>query len=236
MIKIAVADDEQQERQTLGRCFQQLGREIREEIEIRMFPSGDDLLSEYDGSYDLICLDIDMPGSDGLTVAKEIRKRDRQVLLVFVTNLAQMAIRGYEVQAIDFLIKPVNYYSFAIKMQNMIHMIHQRKSRNIVLSTPEGMRIISTEFLYFAEVRGHYLFFHTTDGIIRQKATLKDLEEKLQGLSFQRCNQSYLINLKHVAAVKKDDVLVGQEWIKISRPRKKQFLQSLANYIGGVEF
>ena len=235
MIKIAIADDEQAERQTMESYFKRLASEIHEELEIALFPSGEALVEVYDYTFDLICLDIDMSQMDGLHTAQEIRNRDNDVLIIFVTNLAQLAIRGYEVRALDFLVKPVNYYSFAMKIQDAIQMVNHRKQRNIVLNTGEGLQVIPSNELYFAEVRGHYLIYHTKNGMVRQKATLWELEEKLKGLSFKRCNRSYLINLHHMSAVNKDDILVGGEWIKISRPQKRSFLQSLANYIGGIE-
>lgn len=175
-----------------------------------------------------------MDDLDGILTAKRIREKDAQVILIFITNMAQMAIRGYEVQALDFIVKPVNYYSFAMKIRSALNIIGNKKSRNLVLPTPSGMKKITTDDLYYVEVRGHYLSYHTVDGIFKQKASLKDLEDKLSGLSFKRCNNCYLVNLKHVDCVDKDDLMIGGEWLRISRPRKKEFLQSLADYMGGI--
>lgn len=234
MIKIAVADDERGERELLEKYYRELQKELCEELEIYLFESGDALLEGYDSSYDLVCLDIDMEGKDGISTAKEIRAQDSHVLIVFITNMAQMAIRGYEVRALDFVVKPVNYYSFSMKMQSALDMIKNKKSRNILISTPDGMNKLSTDELYYVEVEGHYLTYHTVNGICRQKAPLKELEEKLEGLSFKRCNNCYLVNLKYVDCVSRDELQIRGEWLKISRPRKKEFLQSLANYMGGI--
>lgn len=234
MIKVAVVDDEQKERDTLIQYYRELQSEVREELEICTFASGDELLEHYDYSYDLICLDIDMEGKDGIRTAQEVRRQDEQVIIMFITNMAQMAIRGYEVQALDFVLKPVNYYSFAMKMKTAFNMIGNKKSKNIVIPTTDGMRKISTNQLYYVEVNGHYLHYHTLEGVFRQKSTMKELEDKLSGLSFKRCNNCYLVNLKYVDCVSKDDLKIGGEWLKISRPRKKEFLQALANYMGGI--
>lgn len=234
MVKIAIVDDEQMERDTLQQYFKTLQQEVREELSIHAYASGEELLEHYDDSYDLVCLDIDLDGKDGISIAGEIRKRDEQVVLIFITNMAQMAIRGYEVQALDFVVKPVNYYSFAMKMTNAINIIRNKKSRNIILNTTDGIRKISTDELYYVEVNGHYLYYHTVDGVFRQKAALRELEDSLSGMSFKRCNHCYLVNLKYVDCVSKDDLRIVGEWLKISRPRKKEFLQSLANYMGGI--
>lgn len=235
MIKIAVIDDEKEERDRLLGYYQRLRAEVHEELDIHTYQSGDEFLKIGDISFDLICLDIDMNGMDGISTAKEIRKKDTQVIIIFVTNMAQMAIRGYEVQALDFVVKPINYYSFAMKMTNALHMLRNRRSRNIILTTTGGMQKISSDDLYYVEVNGHYLYYHTKDQVFRQKASMKEIEDRLSGLSFKRCNNCYLVNLKYVSCVNKDDLKVGDDWLKISRPRKKEFLQSLANYMGGID-
>lgn len=234
MIKTAVVDDELKERNILIQYFRKLQSELREEVEVYAFSSGDELLKDYDSSYDLICLDIDMKGKDGIRTAKEIRKKDEGVVIIFITNMAQMAIRGYEVQALDFVLKPVNYYSFAMKMKTALNIISNKKSKSIIISTSDGIYKISTNDLLYIEVKGHYLYYHTLAGVFCQKAAMKDLEDKLSGLSFKRCNNCYLVNLKYVDCVRKDDLKIREEWLKISRPRKKEFLKALANYMGGI--
>lgn len=82
---------------------------------------------------------------------------------------------------------------------------------------------------------GHYLYYHTPEGVFTQKASMKEAEDKLTALSFKRCNNCYLINLKYVDCVNKDEIQIAGEWLKISRPRKKEFLQALANYMGGID-
>ena len=234
LIKIALIDDEKSELVHLSRCFDNLQHTYHEEFDLHLFDSGKAFLASFDSSYDLISLDIDMKGRDGIAIAKEIRKVDEEVLILFVTNVGQMAIRGYEVRALDFVIKPVNDYFFSMKIRNALNIIRNRKSQNILIRNGEGLQIISSDDLYFAEVLEHTLYYHTKRGVIQQKASLTGLEEKLQGLAFKRCNNSYLIHLKYVEAVVKNELHIAGSTIKISRPRKKEFLQALANYIGGV--
>lgn len=234
VIKIALVDDQQGELDTLCGHFRSLKSDIRQELEVYTFRSGEAFLETYDFSFDLVCLDIDLGGGrDGMEVARELRRRDEQVILLFITNMAQMAVQGYEVRALDFVVKPVNYYSFAIKMQSAIQMATRRKVRNIIVTTGTGMEKFSTDELYYAETNGHYISYHTKRGVLRQKGSMKELQAKLAGLSFHLCNQSYLVNLNYVSAVNKDDVRVGTEWLKMSRPKKKAFLSALTNYLGG---
>lgn len=234
MIKVGIVDDEQKERDTLREFFHRLQKENHEEIVVQEYSDGESLMEQYDFSCDLICLDIELGGKSGIDTAKEIRKIDENVILIFITNMAQLAIRGYEVQALDFIVNPISYYPFSIKMRSVINLVNSRKNMNIVLTIPGGIQKISTDQLYYTEVNGHYLYYHTSNGIFKQKASMKELEDKLEGLSFKRCNNCYLINLKYVDSVNKDDVQIAGEWLKISRSRKREFLQALANYMGGI--
>lgn len=234
MIKVGIVDDEQKERDTLREFFHRLQKENHEEIMVQEYSDGESLMEQYDFSCDLICLDIELGGKSGIDTAKEIRKIDENVILIFITNMAQLAIKGYEVQALDFIVKPISYYPFSIKMRSVINLVNSRKNMNIVLTIPGGIQKISTDQLYYTEVNGHYLYYHTSNGIFKQKASMKELEDKLEGLSFKRCNNCYLINLKYVDSVNKDDVQIAGEWLKISRSRKREFLQALANYMGGI--
>ena len=235
MINIAVVDDSNEDRKVLADCLKRFTAEKKIAAEILEYSTGEAAISDTGRSFDIFCLDIDMPGFDGIELAKKIRAYDDDVIIVFVTNMAQMAIMGYEVRAMDFILKPVEYYAFAMKMQSIFNILERKKSRMLVLTLSEGIVRLSTDELYYAEIKAHYLFYHTKSGIYQQRSTISELEEKLKGLSFVKCNQCYLVNLKHVRAVKKDDVNVGGDWLKISRPRKKGFLQSLANYMGGFE-
>lgn len=234
MIRIAIVDDEKEERERLLYFFDQIQTKMQDVLEIELFPSGEQFISDSGKHYDLICLDIDMDGRDGIETAKEIRKSDAEVIIIFITNMAQMAIRGYEVHALDFILKPVNFYSFAMKIQNAFSIIQNKKSKYILVTTASGITKLSSNDLLYAEVNGHYMYYHTSAAIYKQKASMKDLEEKLVGLSFKRCNNCYLVNLKYVDGVDKDDLMIQGERLKISRPRKREFLQALANYLGGI--
>ena len=234
MYRIAIVDDEREAIESLRTNIERLSGEISEELKVESFESGEDFLKSYDGSYDLICLDIDMGNLSGIDVAREIRKTDGKVCLIFVTNMAQMAIRGYEVRAFDFILKPVEYYSLSMKLKSALSVIGLKKPKNLLISVSGAVQRISTDDLKFVEVNGHYLYYHTKEGVFKQKASLKELEEKIAGPAFKRCNNCYLVNLKYVERVEKDDICIAGERLKMSRPKKKEFLNALANYMGGI--
>lgn len=235
MIKIAIIDDEKKERDVLNQYFDHFFSEKESDYSVYQFVSGKQFLFGKDELYDLICLDIDMPEMDGIELARAIREYDSKVLIIFITNMAQMAIKGYEVRAFDFILKPLNYYSFKLKLENALSVLKHKMDSYLVLNTLNGMVKIVTSDITYVEVSGHYLYYHTLDTTYKKKAPLREVESKLQGQPFKRCNNCYLINLKYVDSVNKYDVCVNGEWLKISRPRKSDFMEALANYMGGVK-
>lgn len=233
MIRIAIVDDDREEVQELCEQLQFTSLELQEPYTIEPFYSGSEFLAQYRKQYELLCLDIDMPEKDGMAVAEEIRRRDSKVLIMFITHMAQMAIRGYEVQAVDFVLKPVNKYALLLKMQRIRKSLSQRKEVFFLVPDDGGVRKISSREIYYVEVSGHYLYYHAKSGVYKQKAPLRQIEEELTSLSFRKCNNCYLVNLRHVNAVLKEEVQIGTEWLKISRSRKKAFLEELTDYMEG---
>ena len=127
-MKAAIIDDEVRDQDRLAECIKRIRAELKEPMEVQKFLSGEEFLWVKDDSFDLICLDIDMKVKNGIQIAKEIRKNNTQVFIIFITNMAQMAIRGYEVQAFDFILKPVNYFSFSMKIKNLAYLVNSRKT------------------------------------------------------------------------------------------------------------
>ncbi|MCR5101510.1 MAG: LytTR family DNA-binding domain-containing protein [Butyrivibrio sp.] len=237
MIKIAVVDDDSGELKKLSDMFTRLGGETGQELSVETFTDSASFLKDYDKSYSMLCLDIELNGEDdddnGIELARKIRQVDSDVMIIFITNLAQMAIKGYEVRAFDFIVKPVIYGDFAMKMRSALGFCLGHRVENFKVQTEGGFVMLSSDKLYYIEVSGHYLFYHTKNQVYKQKGALKEIESKINDLPFKRCNNCYLINLKYVDGVDKDDVIVGGERLKISRPKKREFLQAIAEYMGG---
>ena len=112
MRNVAVIEDEKSASDALGQHLKRYGAETGEEFKIYVFPDAETFLQNYKADYDVVFMDIELPGMNGMTAARELRKLDGKVVLVFVTNMSQFAVGGYEVGAFDFILKPVNYSSF----------------------------------------------------------------------------------------------------------------------------
>lgn len=108
-MRITIIDDEAAERNKLHQYIERFGREQGQAFEIAEYTSGSELLAQYRPVHDILIFDIDMPGISGMEAARAVRKVDEKAAILFVTNIAQYAINGYEVDAVDYIIKPIGY-------------------------------------------------------------------------------------------------------------------------------
>ena len=165
--------------------------------------------------------------------AQRIRELDDDVLLIFITNMAQYAIKGYSVGALDYVLKPVPYFAFSQQLQKAVNQLARRARHYLAVPVDGGMRRLDTAAIYYMESDGHKVCFYTEDGDFIAPGALKAFEEKLANRPFARCNSGYLVNLAQVRGVQQSEVQVGPHTLQISRPRRKAFLAALADYIGG---
>ena len=182
--------------------------------------------------YSLILMDIQMQFMDGMTAAEEIRKFDTKVVIMFITNMTNYAIRGYEVDAMDYVLKPVTYFSFARKLERAISRIPQKTGKPVKVNTPDGVVRIDAGDVYYIESEGHNLIYHTSNGTLKERAKMQDAAGKFEPLGFFRSNKGYLVNLEYVEGVKDGCCTIQGEALLISRARKNDFMTALAQYMG----
>ncbi len=205
------------------------------QYEAKTYSTGKRLLESYCPDTDLLLLDIQLPDMLGIDVARQIRQRDPRVMIIFVTNLAQYAIEGYSVQAFDYILKPINAFSFSKKLDRAIRVIsHAESDMTLEIRSRNGSRWIAADAVTYIEVRSHEVCIHTQQESIRQWGTLAQYETMLRPLHFVRCNASFLVNPKYVRTVVKDQVDVARDMLPISRTFRKDFLNTLAQYKGGT--
>lgn len=234
MYRVAVVEDDMKYQQQIFSYFELLRKEQGLEFQITAYSDGIDIVDNYKGIYDLILLDIEMPLLDGMTAAERIRTYDEDVLLIFITNLAQYAIRGYSVNALDYVLKPMTFPAFSMKIQRACKIIDKKRDKYILLNSENGTSRIAVSNIYYVDVTDHLLTYHTVAGDYRVFGVLKDLENQL-GDTFVRCNKCYLVNLDYVEGIAEDVVTVHGIPLKISRSRKRDFVQKISKYyqIGG---
>ena len=183
---------------------------------------------------DLIFMDIDMPGINGMEAAEVLRTYDAETPLVFVTNLAQYAVRGYSVDAVDFVVKPVEYGDFAMRMDRAMRAVARNAARTLALPTADGMRVISQSDIAYVDLVKHDVRYHLVDGTeLRERGSLRAAEQRLDSQSFLRISSGCLVNMARVERIGRESVTVadGAE-LFYSRSQRKRALETLANYVG----
>lgn len=192
-------------------------------------------LETYQRDTDLLFLDIQVPDMLGIDVARRIREVDQNVMIIFLTNLTQYAIDGYSVNAFDYILKPLNYFSFSRKLQRALRMLSYRSSKQTLdVKTKEGGMRLAVDTIIYIEVSAHDIYIHTITEQIKQWGTLSKYEKLLKNEHFIRCGSSFLVNLKYVREIRRDQVLMANsDSVPISRTRRKEFLGALAQYKGG---
>lgn len=234
-MRIAVLDDSFEDANRLEEYLHQFQKEKNVSFQIRIFHSSFDFLEEYGDGYDLLFLDIEMPGSSGLEVAREIRAKDQTVGIIFVTNMSQYAIEGYEVNALDFVVKPVRYFSFCQKLEKAIQLKNLWKEENLLINTRDGMQRIRTSEIEYIEKEKDFLVYHLLSGQLKERGSIKAVKERLAGKSFSECTGGYLVNLSCVKRIGKDTiVLLSDRELPLSRRLKKQFTEEFIRYMGGM--
>lgn len=236
MYHIAIVEDEKEFSDQLVSYLKQYGEENKIEIKVSVFGDGESVLKDYSSDYDAIFLDIQMPGIDGMQTAEAIREKDEDVVLMFITNMAQYAISGYSVGALDFVMKPINYYTFALKVGRVLKRVQKkvREQNSIVISLSNGMKKLDAKQIYFVEIQNRMLHYHTDEGEFIVKGTMQSVEQELESFAFAKCNHWYLVNLMHVKEVRKNIAVVGEFELEISRRNKNTFLKALTEYLGGA--
>ena len=234
-MRVAIIEDDviyAEEQQTYLKRF---GEENKVEIEAVLFENGEKFLTSYNHNWDLILLDIEMPGRNGISIAEEIRKNNRDVCIIFVTQMAQYALAGYSVEALDYVVKPVNYNMFSMKMQRVLRILETRQTEYLFVKKGATGARIPMKNIYYIEVFNHTLLYHTTEGeiAVTGSRSISQLEEELKDKGFFRCHQCFLVNLSRVNSYDTQQVSVGESDVPVSRKRRSDFLKALMKYWGG---
>lgn len=232
MISVAIVEDEQRCAQTLQQHLDRYAAENGIVFAVNTFQNAFSFLNDTRTSYDIVFMDIEMPHENGLDAAAEMRRLNSESVLIFVTNMAQYAIRGYEVDAMDFLLKPVPYEVFSYKIKKALTLAEKHRSNEIQLKLKSGLVRISVSDILYVQSEQHRIFYHTTAGIQETWGTLQQAEDNLKAFGFARCSASCLVNLRCVSSVTDSAVCVHGELLPMSRGKKKPFLQELAQYLG----
>lgn len=228
-LNVAIVEDNREECLTLQDFLKKFSMEEGIPINSEVYDDALVYLDASTGKEDVVFLDINLPSINGMDAAERLRKKNSQISIVFVTSLLQYAIDGYKVEAIGYLIKPVNYQLLVTYLKRVLRKKEQRDGADIVLDCVDGMHRVRVDDIDYVEVVAHKTVIHANGKTFDRWASLKDIEAKLPDY-FVRCNVCYLVNLKNVQKVSGSDVWVGGDIVRCSRPQRKAFLEKLTKF------
>lgn len=244
MYKIDIVDDDRNAMSQLENMIQSYGKIHNLVFDVSKYSDPTIYLKNKTTESHIIFLDIKMPQMDGLDLAKSIRMKNPDVIIIFCTSFQHFAINGYEVNAFGFLVKPIQGYSFNYFFDRAIKKLQNNvDNAPIRVKTLEDYRVLNVQDIYYVEVLQHYLFYHvkpkkkTQNGesqgeeIIRSRGVMKDAEKQLGEFGFFRCNVSYLLNLNYITAIKGNNVYLAGKTFSLSRNQRKIFTEKFMEFI-----
>lgn len=234
MIRIALVEDDETYRGEYLEYLRRYELESGQHFHITTFTDGDEITASYRGEFDMILMDIAMRFMDGMTAAEQIRLVDDEVVIIFITNMPQYVMKGYAVDALDYVLKPVNYFAFSQRIDRALSRMSNRRRRYISVPVKGGIKKLDIAHILYVEVRDHDLLYHTATESILSRGTLAEAEERIGSPQFFRCSKCYLVNLEYVDGVQGGDILLAGDCIAVSRAKKKDLLDALNNYINEV--
>nr|WP_288974326.1 LytTR family DNA-binding domain-containing protein [uncultured Blautia sp.] len=234
MIRIAICDDEKHMSDHIRAMASDFFRKKNREIQLRTFLSGEELLN-YDGQIDILFLDIQMNGMDGLETARKLRAGKFRGFLIFITVLKEMVFQSFEVQAYDYLVKPVDEKQFRKTMERLYVSMQNTSEDSLLVQQGYERRIVPKDEIVFCEVIDRKIYLNLASGeVVDYYERIENLETKL-GSHFFRCHRSYLINLKHLKGYKNGTACMdnGKE-VPVSRLRSREFSGVVLQYMKNI--
>lgn len=234
MYRALIVEDDPQAAETLHAHLERYAAERGASFSVEILPSALEFL---EGTHpaDVIFMDIGLPGVSGMEAAEIMRQTDEVTPIVFVTDLAQYAVRGYAVDALDFMVKPVTYEDFALRMGRAMRVMGRNADTTVAIPTADGTRIVPVRDIIYVEILRHDLYWHVAGQAepLRVRGSLTAEEGRL-GARFCRISASHLVNMGQVNVVRGSGVTMsdGTE-LTFSRTRKKAALEALARFAGG---
>ncbi len=237
MIEIAICDDEE----IIIERIADLIKKQNMDCHIESFQAGNELLAAK-RRFDLIFLDIQMDGINGMETAKAVREYDRKAVIVFVTAVKEYVFEAFDVGAFHYLLKPIEERKFAEVFENAAREIQERRIQKetpaLFFKTKNKSYTFNQSEIIFIESKNRKAAIHTVKNTLEVYAVMKELQKEL-GNSFYRCHRGYLVNMAHIAEYSSDMIEMDNgERVYLAKEKYQEFVKAYMRYLrnGGAAY
>ncbi len=235
MLQVAIIEDAESDRKILTDYLDRYSEEKKQEFQVSCYSNALSFINDDGTEFDIVLMDILMPKMNGMEAANKLREVNESACLIFVTNMSEYAVEGYQVNAMDYLLKPVQYSRFEAALDKAVKHCALRRHHVLSFQTADGLVRLDSFDIYYIQSYKHYLYIQTLNDEYRIRSSMKEMEQQLNDQLFFRCDNSYIINLEHVSEIKRDTAVVGSWNVPVSRMRRKDFVNAFTCYLGELD-
>ena len=231
---IAICDDEK----IICDQIEKIIKNQKPNFTIKLFASGEELLKEKE-NFDIIFLDIYMEGINGIEVARMLRNKKEEAILIFITGIKEYVFEAFDVSAFHYLLKPIEEKKFIEVFARAVTEFERKKERreeSFFIKSKGRNIILNRKDILYVESQNRMVIFHTTKEILKIYYDMGELEKRL-GKGFYRCHRGYIVNMGYVTEYGKDSIsLTNGESVYLSRRKYKEFVKTYMDYLrsGGI--
>lgn len=231
MIRIAIVDDEESAISELRVLIDKFFESEKIEYFVDSYKSSIDFIEEY-RPCDIVFMDIEMPEYNGMKTAEKLRKIDKNVILVFVTNFTKYAMKGYSVNAMDYLLKPIRSSRFFALMKKIMIELQKGTAGTILLGNKDEKKVVKLDAIMYVSIREHLVTYYLVEEKIEEWGSLKKIEKLFPEEIFVRCDYNCIVNLKYIALINKGSLILRNNTeLRISGRRRKKLEEKLIEYM-----
>lgn len=232
-MKIAILDDEKMYLNIVQKIIEDFAPKNRLVYEIKQYQYARELLWDLEEGmyYDAYILDIEMPGMNGMELAHEIRMKYQESFILFVTSYFKYSLKGYEYGIFRYIMKEQVQEELPPALEEMQKKIEGRNQRFYTIESQSVLARLAYEDILYLDVSGKYVYFHTKEGKIRERASLQKVFAALGAKEFVYTDKSHIVNLKHVMQLEGNTVVMrNQERIPVSIPQAQKLKKAISDY------
>lgn len=236
MLTIAICDDEKEVRDSIDSSVKKIMSEIDVEYEIKFFENGENLIDYIkENEIDVLFLDIQMDGIDGMEAARQLREYSETTNIVFVTSIGKRMSEAFKVRASGFIEKPISYEEIKDDLKRCIREIIKRKGHYLNVRTDNGNIRLYTRDIIYVEVIRKRIIIHTKNDVIEYRRTLSGVMEKLESQLFIQCHKSYRANIVHIKKMNSEGfIMENGDLVPISRKYHKEARSKFYSLVGDI--